>query len=262
MNLTNSLDQDIESRLQKVMVGYASDQENRYKIDSQLKHLYELRRLRSGVAETCQNSFEVMKTNHNAQCELFRMAASLSKSEEISRLQQQEFEQMTVYHDHLQRIIELMKVEQIQDWCEQLIEVSRVLAEAIAEQQEIQAKFEPLLDEQLGNEEIAELEREIEELIITNSQLLEDEAVLQCQVADAEEELFRLTQEVVPYKDINELDDMIICPVCNVNFRNCFLMTCGHPICRGCMEAAKATYECPICNTPFKEDSVRPFILE
>jgi predicted nuclease with TOPRIM domain len=138
---------------------------------------------------------------------------------------------MAVYHTHLRKIIDLMRVDQIQDWCNQLMDVSRVLAEAVAEQQEIQAKFEPLLDDELGREEISRLEEEIEELIVMNSKLLEDEAVLQCQVADAEEELFQVMQELAAYEEPVDPDDMVTCPVCKEKPRNCLLVGCGHPVC-------------------------------
>jgi hypothetical protein len=40
-------------------------------------------------------------------------------------------------HQHLQTIIRLRKVDQIQDWCSELVEISRALAEAIDGQQKI-----------------------------------------------------------------------------------------------------------------------------
>jgi hypothetical protein len=91
---------------------------------------------------------------------LFKIAADFSKNEEIVRLHQREVGKKTIYHNQLKRIVDLMKVDQNEDWCGQLIDVSRIMAETVEEQQQIQAKFGPLLDDGFGDEEIVQLENE------------------------------------------------------------------------------------------------------
>jgi hypothetical protein len=265
---TTSLDTDIESRFKKVMGSFTTDLENRFKIENQLKLLFDLRSLRSATTAVCQKSFETIKASHAAQLELFRAVSDFCKAEEIVRLHQREIERMTTYHQHLTTVIDLMKADQIADWCAELTEVSGQIAAAIAEQKEIQAAFEPLLSDDLGRDEVARMNDDVEALMAVNARLVEEEAVLECQIVDAEEELFQVLQELECFKDVDEDDDeqelqaRVICPVCRENERNCILAGCGHPVCRQCIAAAKEAGKCPVCSAQFGEADVRPFILQ
>jgi hypothetical protein len=157
MAFTTSLDSDIESSFKKVMMRYLADPENRFKIEYQLKLLFELRSQRLQATAVCQNSFETMKAHHRAQLELFCAVADVCKAGEVVRLHQREADCMTQYHQRLNTVIELIRVDQIAGWCSELTEISTALASTIQDQKEIQTAFELLLNKELGKDEVSRI---------------------------------------------------------------------------------------------------------
>jgi hypothetical protein len=125
---------------------------------------------------------------------------------------------------------------------------------------EVETQFSALLSDQLGPEEMKKITDDVEELLSTNTRLIEDEATLDYELADAQEELFQVLQEIDDEDDEEELQAMLICPLCAANERDAMIVTCGHVMCMGCTQVHAG--RCPICERPFERGDVKPFFFQ
>jgi hypothetical protein len=225
-----------------------------------LKLVGQLRALRTDATAICQRSIEAIAAGHAAQTELFRLVANYCKAEEVVRLHGIEAEKVAEYQRHLNTVVDFMKVEKIAGWCTELGDVAASLRDAIADQMELEAQFAGLLSDGIGPEEIGKMTDDVEELLATNARLIEDEATLDCQLTDAQEDPFQLLQKMGDDDDDEELEAMLICPLCVANERDAMIITSGHVMCMGCAQGHGA--RCPICERPFERDDVKPFFFQ
>jgi chromosome segregation ATPase len=264
-----SLERDIEQRFRNVLNQTPDAEiETRNKIIVELDLLVELRQIRMELTDIAKNAIEAIKVTHATQKDLFDVVASSLRTEELSRVRQREQERISIYEDNLKKIVDLMKVDQISEWCRALTEVSTALAKTKAEQKAIEADFGPLLDDKLGAGELKEMSDRVEELLESNAKLVEQETELMGEIADLDEELFQVAEELESHKECPVGDDpdviavwekRIKCKVCGVNKRDCFLVTCRHAVCRKCVDGAKGG--CPVCGVKFSADAVKPFFF-
>ena len=61
-------------------------------------------------------------------------------------------------------------------------------------------------------------------------------------------------------ESMKRFKQMVICPICSQNRRDSILTSCGHPICRACLQKSEGV--CPICSVPFTEDNIKPFFMQ
>jgi hypothetical protein len=202
--------------------------------------------------------------------ELFDALTERIRAEEINRLREEEMELMTTYEGYLKKMMDLFRVDEVSEWCNRLNGILGTLAKAAADQAQIEDGFKPLLDQDLGSAEIKEMSDRVEELIEGNAKLTEQEAVLTGEIADLEEELFQIVQELDGFKEwggqsqdkeISALwEGRIRCKVCGNNKRDCVLSTCMHAMCRACADHSGNV--CPMCGVKFGDDCVRPLIFQ
>ena len=274
---TEETDQNIEKTL-KNMFDNSPDESVKEKLDAQINLLHELRETRQNVFKLCQTSFTSISNNIKIQNDLFKTIFSYSKAFEYVQLCEKEVQQLREYEKALKDVIDVMKFDEIKEWCNQLNDVTDSIIKAVKTQEEIYESFEPLI--QLGQEdankeqndistsdELAEKEHEVENLMNENSKLVEEETKLLSETADAEEELFKLLQEMQALAGWSnpeleaQLSDLVICPFCKERKRSQILTSCGHPLCSDCISMAKEKHKCPICHELFNDENIAPFIL-
>ena len=247
------LDEQIEKRLLSVKE-QASDMETKEKMSSTVETLRELRAMVSKVSRGWRSNIDM------PQADLFFLVAEYYKDEELARMNKNEVDDIVEYHENLQTIIEAMNVANVSAWCEQLQTVSDALARAISEQKEIEAQIKPLMEASFGVKEVAKLKQDLDAIIERNAKLAEQEGVLQSEATDLEEELFQIVQELnVYHEETDDGEDIVLCPCCHKNDRDCIITSCCHPICKSCAEASKEDHKCPVCEKEFTDDCIKPF---
>jgi len=225
-----------------------------------------LRAMRKGLTNLCMSTLEMGRRSTAAQKELFREVAELFSTEEVARLQQAEITDTEVYRQNLQTMIDNLNVDKVTKWCDRLVEVSQILASAVGERKAIEEQFLPLLQADIGTQEVAKMTDELGEMVVSSASLVQQEAVARSEVVALEEELLQVMQELEAYgeapsdkEETEKCESMVNCPVCRTSERDCILMTCFHPLCRGCAEAKR---KCPLCDLAFGDEDVTPLFFQ
>ena len=233
--------------------------DQRAEVDQLLK---ELRQLTDSVREKDRTLFELVAENCKAEIE--------------DELHEKEIRHLKEYERNLKHIVESI-IPQVKDWCDELHIVLSKLKESRIQQVELlekQMKKLSCIDETEQKSE--DLRNEINRLSQENYQLCQEVGQSKLQLDAAIEEQFRAQQEMELYKDwlpdfidrnddrqIQQYNAMITCPICGINRRDCILSSCGHPLCRSCVDQEKLQEKkCPQCKKPFTEADIKPFFLQ
>lgn len=261
IKLLEPLSNEIVKRLQSVQE-QTTDIETLAKLAATLKTLQQLRTMVENILTRCKENMDLTDQKQTGQFELFTLVWGECTDEEIVRVNELEVRDTAEYHENLQTIIDMMKVDEITAWCDELQTVSECLARAVSDQKEIEKQVMPLLEESFGVKEVAKLKQDLENVIDMNAQLAEQEVALKAQTADLVEELFQVSQELGAYEEEEDGEDIAMCPVCQTNERNCIVTPCLHPICKSCAEASRESHKCPVCQQEYPDDGIKPFYLQ
>ena len=60
--------------------------------------------------------------------------------------------------------------------------------------------------------------------------------------------------------NLKSLMEKITCPVCKARQRDTIILTCGHALCRECIENCDIRKACPVCLKAYSTTSLRPFL--
>ena len=60
--------------------------------------------------------------------------------------------------------------------------------------------------------------------------------------------------------NLKSLMEKITCPVCKSRQRDTIILTCGHALCRECIENCDIRKACPVCLKAYSTSSLRPFL--
>jgi hypothetical protein len=167
-----------------------------------------------------------------------------------------------------------LRVNELTTWCDELGRIGAAFADLAKKQGETVGELRKYTEIGDAEELAAKKRKEIEELSVKNYKLWMEIGQAKLELDAVNEEHYRAVQQVEflrnalpPYVDPNNEQQvakyrrMVFCPICQVNRRDCILSGCGHVLCRACLEKCQKK-ECPICQKPFSEDTMKPFFLQ
>lgn len=214
--------------------------------------------------------YEQVETNDRQYLEL---QIDKNKAEEEVALMEQEKEQLKRYEIGLRDVHQLISFEELSEWLRKLSQI----IENVARIQEDQKMIQPQLSMKTSTVELQkqiETKAEnVEKLHKKNYQMSHEIARSKIDLIAIKEEKFRAQKELEFHNDFvpSILDrskkdgsakhmKMIMCPVCKKNRRDLILTTCRHPLCHECISQANGA--CPICNTAFTQNNIRPIFFQ
>ena len=277
---------EIEARLKKELDSNSSNQEIVNKINEQLDALNQIKDKRKSLIDLYDEQVSLIQKIEEKDKSILSLIMDFCKAEIEEKLHNEELEQLRTYEENLKNVLDMLKFKEMGEWCDKLSEIGAGFANAAVSQNNIIKDMHNLLG--LNNEpgrngrfdnastlesKIAAKKKEIEELSFTNYTLTNEISKMKLELNEIIDEQYRLehdlqiSDEWLPdYIDknnpeqIKKYKEKILCPVCKANRRNTILTSCGHPICRSCVD--KANYKCPICSKHFDNINVKPFFLQ
>ncbi|KAK8858286.1 hypothetical protein M9Y10_013388 [Tritrichomonas musculus] len=255
--------------------GNAANNEVLSKLQLDKNNLYELKGLR---AELCDHKIELnqlLSQIEEKDRAILEMAIEHSKVEEEFKLQEQEAEQLKKYEAGLNEVQQLLRFDEMQEWCQNLLNIIKKL-ETIAQNQETTINnVKAQTDVKQMKMIVDKKSKEIDKLSETNYKMNTEIARSKIELEAVKEERYHANMELSLNKEfvpecitqnskneaaIKKYLKMVTCPVCKKNRRNVILATCRHPICNECAAAAKD--KCPICGVMFNRSNIRPFFIQ
>lgn len=266
--------QKLEETLNIMIANTSNNSEisSKYQLDK--NSLFELKNLR---AELCELNIELNKILvqiEEKDRSILEMSIEYSKVEEELLLQDQEAEQLKKYEEGLNEVQQLLRFNEMSDWCRKLSNILEKL-DQIAQNQEIITKNVKSQTEVKEMDELVHNKlNEIDKLSEVNYRMNSEIARSKIELEAVKEEKYHakmelaLNDEFVPdciehsknEAALKKHMKMVMCPVCKKNRRNVFLTTCKHPICMEC--ATAANNKCPICSVMFDDSNIRPFFVQ
>ena len=252
----------------------ASNNESSQKFQLDKSNLFELKNLR---AELCELNIELNKVLlqiEEKDRSILEMSIEHSKVEEEFMLQEQEAEQLKLYEAGLNEVQQLLRFNEMSDWCRKLSIILDNLDQIAKNQKTIIDNAESQADVKKMEEKIHLKSKEIDKLSEINYRMNSEIARSKIELEAVKEEKYHAKMELslnnnfVPECIQNSRNDsavdkhmkMVLCPICKKNRRNVILTTCRHPICIECAKAADG--KCPICETVFDKSNIRPFFVQ
>ncbi|KAK8888826.1 hypothetical protein M9Y10_033566 [Tritrichomonas musculus] len=207
---------------------------------------------------------------------ILKLVIDSCKGDEEIKLHKDEYRLLEPYKEGLEEVLKSLKFNEMLKWCDKLGGIGQLFYEASKEQQKIIEKLQSIISNKEAEKVISAKKVEIENLSLENHELcnqlerekLKLDEVIQQRVVVQEKIKEKLENDdwIPEYIDkndqqqVNKFKEMVICPICHQNRRDSILTTCGHPLCRACIQ--KAGDKCPICSKKFTEDNIRPFFLQ
>jgi hypothetical protein len=204
---------------------------------------------------------------------LFRLEQFQAEEEARMEQQQEEIDMIEKYEDGLKDLLDSVRFSEISAWCNELDEIWTNFAELAEGQEAIISELQELTEAKDLPEQIAAKHKEIQELSAINYGLCQEIGEVELELRTMSAEGFRVAEglekwgiALPQYVDPNNQEQVkeyvfrLFCPICKSNYRDCFLMSCQHVMCRSCLEGL-AVKRCPLCLEPFTEAAMRPFLF-
>ncbi|OHT12206.1 hypothetical protein TRFO_18114 [Tritrichomonas foetus] len=264
---------NFENILKNEIKSTKSDSEHSRKLNEQLDMLAELRKVREDLSYLCEENVNLIKQIEEKDSAILKLDMDVCKAEEEIRLHSKELDQISKYEEGLREVLDSLKFNEMGEWCDKLGEIGGAFAYAASNQRKILQDLQNFMNKNENiNDQIESKKKEIEELSAQNYSLCIELGKRKLELNSVLEEHFREEQELqsindyVPnYIDKNNTEEidqyrkMVTCPICKANRRDSILTSCGHPICRSCVE--KASGKCPICSCKFSDHNIKPFFV-
>lgn len=198
------------------------------------------------------------------------------KPEKEDELHRNELSLLTQYEDEISKVFESLQFDEMGKWREEFGRNVASFTNAASKQEMIIKELSKLTKTKTLQEEIKQKSKKIEELSAENAQLCLEIQKAKMSLNEvimkrlkAENEMRQKLKDdswLPPFVDRNNPEmvqkykEMVICPICKANKRDSILSSCGHPVCKACID--KSQGKCPICSVPFIENNIKPFHIQ
>lgn len=272
-----SITEVIDSKEQKLTNAIQEKPELEEKLSGTLNTLRKAKTERQNLLALCNEQVELLKKLKEKDQKLFNTIARNKKIDEENLIKKDAFSLIKRYTNLLDEVISNMRLDLLEECHDDLKRISDVFKSLYENQKEIDQELKNYLSVE-NNEELQSVteskKKEVKRLSEENYSKIVEYGNAKLELEAVIDDHFRIKQKLEAYDDfippiidknnkeaVDKYRFMAFCPLCNKNRRNVILTSCGHVLCKECLDKAEQ-HHCPFCKTSFSSETIRPFFLQ
>ncbi|KAH0794959.1 E3 ubiquitin-protein ligase bre1 [Histomonas meleagridis] len=271
---SDSIYSSLQIKLRNELLTKNQDSEEYQNVANQLKIVSQIQAARVEISHLTSQQNQILDQIADKERALLHILVDRCKLEYDEQNRQSEDEQIQEYEKGISSIINSLNLPEVFEWKDRLFKLCSTLNESINVQQKILNELQNHFDKKDIEVKIAEKRKEVDELSALNYRMCLEIGRSQLELDSLVDEKEHTQQEIEIYKmwlpdcidqyNRNEVDhyrEMLICPICKENVRDTILASCGHVMCRMCLQKS-GEHKCLICDRLYDESQLKPFFFQ